>query len=879
MWQRKGSEFGLQGTPYALFCSCALVCLLLGMILFVFSAGVRIGPKAETQWALSVVFAVLLEALILLPLRIWFKSVVLAGIIGEDVDRLYDVLKQRSKMIMLRSSGLMRNANCLIQHFNPACRAARYFPELDISRLLLSLNDNDFPSSLNSLLWPTSRHWCRRLLIDIIHVLPLSALVVLPEFLQNLLLDVFVVSFFAVVFVGLSISLTYRVFVAAALLLALFGFFWLLPYLHDVYKLRKSRILPSTAAAEGRRNSLFRARARSDTFDSAEGPENVVDVADIPEVEYDYSLDDAKMLHVKSLSRWRRLQDYLQRLLRRNRARVYNAEDFADVEHLKEVVDNSKETVVDDHLTMSAKREDQVHSYPITEERDLHHKKKKRKHKSRPPSAAPAVAASGDEFVFHLDEDAEHPLRPNSRPAALLNAAPENDPFYQILSKQNISSQTSPNGGRGKRATNAYNPTHVTLREDEAKESVLADVPIGTIVHMGAGELVRAIPAQLAATGDYSERRKRQDRRQMYEQQQIHQHPRTMLDGGASIVSGGRSNTSAPTTARFMASTRTARPSRPVSPDGHMNSAVQDVFSVSEMNYAVTQRLNAHLHNSMAHEEINWNITGSEYVVRGPSNFNPAVGLEREFVTANFANTAHSRPQTAGERFGESVVIGSRPSTGYTNRRQQGTTGRESGLQVGEAGWLEDNSVSRSVSPEAQFHTSRVFADPSHASVGVGSPRRDRQMEVIGNSVVSTTSHSRIAVNYGNVNQPSRVLMSQTQAVPRPEPPPNPLVAQLFSRTAGAGNSGAPSQRSVVSARGGSAAPSSTQANGSQVPTLLVRSSQLPSARPRSAYPASESPTREQNARPSSGLAQRFVSDNNRALRRAAEESKREGHS
>jgi hypothetical protein len=46
---------------------------------------------------------------------------------------------------MQRCKGLMSEVHALIQHINPACRAARQFPHLPISRLLISLNDFDLP--------------------------------------------------------------------------------------------------------------------------------------------------------------------------------------------------------------------------------------------------------------------------------------------------------------------------------------------------------------------------------------------------------------------------------------------------------------------------------------------------------------------------------------------------------------------------------------------------------------------------------------------------------------------------------------------------------------------------------------------------------------
>ena len=55
------------------------------------------------------------------------------------------VLKNRFVVLMNRKVGCMRDSHAMIQHLNPACRAARLFPQLPISRLIISLNDYDVP--------------------------------------------------------------------------------------------------------------------------------------------------------------------------------------------------------------------------------------------------------------------------------------------------------------------------------------------------------------------------------------------------------------------------------------------------------------------------------------------------------------------------------------------------------------------------------------------------------------------------------------------------------------------------------------------------------------------------------------------------------------
>jgi hypothetical protein len=65
--------------------------------------------------------------------------------VARDAREMVDYLSKRSRFIMMRTAGQMRDAGALVQHFNSACRAARMFPALPVSRLLFSLNDSDVP--------------------------------------------------------------------------------------------------------------------------------------------------------------------------------------------------------------------------------------------------------------------------------------------------------------------------------------------------------------------------------------------------------------------------------------------------------------------------------------------------------------------------------------------------------------------------------------------------------------------------------------------------------------------------------------------------------------------------------------------------------------
>jgi hypothetical protein len=54
-------------------------------------------------------------------------------------------LSEKTFLVMTRRVGLLHNCEELVQHLNPACRAARLLPGLPVSRLLMSLSDRDVP--------------------------------------------------------------------------------------------------------------------------------------------------------------------------------------------------------------------------------------------------------------------------------------------------------------------------------------------------------------------------------------------------------------------------------------------------------------------------------------------------------------------------------------------------------------------------------------------------------------------------------------------------------------------------------------------------------------------------------------------------------------
>ena len=123
--------------------SLALYYIVATTIVLLF--GVGIGSKATTLWLFGVLTALAQDMFLLQPLRIVVKFVFITNSVTAELLALFEVLAIRARSLTKRQFGLMKNKNALIQHFNPACRAARCLPTLPSARFLMSLTDYDLP--------------------------------------------------------------------------------------------------------------------------------------------------------------------------------------------------------------------------------------------------------------------------------------------------------------------------------------------------------------------------------------------------------------------------------------------------------------------------------------------------------------------------------------------------------------------------------------------------------------------------------------------------------------------------------------------------------------------------------------------------------------
>merc|ERR1711871_1793969 len=123
-----------------------LPAMILLQVYLIYQYHFSLGSRTTNLWLYITLLAFLQEVFLLQPLKILIRWVCINNVVAGDIRKMVFDFRDRCRIILIRKSGVMRDSNALVQHFNPACRAARMFPELPISRLLLTVNDFDIPT-------------------------------------------------------------------------------------------------------------------------------------------------------------------------------------------------------------------------------------------------------------------------------------------------------------------------------------------------------------------------------------------------------------------------------------------------------------------------------------------------------------------------------------------------------------------------------------------------------------------------------------------------------------------------------------------------------------------------------------------------------------
>jgi len=136
---------------YEMICVISVIALTIHFVallyfLFQFDS-IIVSVNSALLWSIVLSVSLIQYHFLIEPTTIIVRdAIVTQYFIGRLVFQYINKIAARTKLILMRSSGLMRDAHALVQHLNPACRVARLHPSLPISRLLLSMSDTDVGS-------------------------------------------------------------------------------------------------------------------------------------------------------------------------------------------------------------------------------------------------------------------------------------------------------------------------------------------------------------------------------------------------------------------------------------------------------------------------------------------------------------------------------------------------------------------------------------------------------------------------------------------------------------------------------------------------------------------------------------------------------------
>jgi hypothetical protein len=141
----ENSRFGRLRRGQRFLCAIALPSILVVMAYMVYHMSKHIGSEAVHIWIVIILSSIFQDIVLVQPMRIWLRWQIVNDRVSKEAKMIIDSLSLRFYSIINRTKGTIRDSNSMIQHLNPACRAARMFPGLPASRFLLSVNDFDVP--------------------------------------------------------------------------------------------------------------------------------------------------------------------------------------------------------------------------------------------------------------------------------------------------------------------------------------------------------------------------------------------------------------------------------------------------------------------------------------------------------------------------------------------------------------------------------------------------------------------------------------------------------------------------------------------------------------------------------------------------------------
>jgi hypothetical protein len=225
-------------------CMVLVPLYLAGLIFYIFVFGTTLDAYTANFWFTEILIVFFIAILFVIPITILLKNIVITHWARKEVLALFKILKTRSNFILSRTTGMITNANALMHHFNPACRAARSFPSIPAARLLICLNDFDIPDIYKDELQSS-------LYYQVVHI-PIFPIFfvffitfMLPYTIQDAIIEAFSITGFNFLMLGLYTLVMSEIYTALILAVGIVILLFIVYRFRNKY-LKIRRIVPSS---------------------------------------------------------------------------------------------------------------------------------------------------------------------------------------------------------------------------------------------------------------------------------------------------------------------------------------------------------------------------------------------------------------------------------------------------------------------------------------------------------------------------------------------------------------------------------------------------------------------------------------------------------
>lgn len=225
-------------STFSIVCLIFLPLYFATCLLFILLKGIQLGDGSVKTWLIGSCSAFVQTVFFTKPLIVWLKWTVLSQSCKMDIRKLQTVLVKSAEAIMVRTKGMMRDADSFIQHTNPACRVARLFPHLSVARLLMSCNDHDFKPTHAAAKERNNKCGSAAEAIEVFAMMVFLLVACFPDLIQELLIDTFGSIAFSVGILGLVVfgQTVGSLAAPVALTVALVAFIVTVEYLRIKYR-------------------------------------------------------------------------------------------------------------------------------------------------------------------------------------------------------------------------------------------------------------------------------------------------------------------------------------------------------------------------------------------------------------------------------------------------------------------------------------------------------------------------------------------------------------------------------------------------------------------------------------------------------------------